>query len=229
MHYANMPSTLITSLQLFAIGFSFAIAGPCFLACTPIILTYLVAVDKKWPKVLSSIFIFLSGRILAYLILGWLAGLSAEILNRFLSSNYNLILKPLGGLISIILGVFILFAKDSDNFFCRIAQNQTASLGNIFILGFIVGVSPCSPLIALLFEIALISRTAITGLFYALAFGLGTCLASLIIIAVLAGLLKGLSTKFFHSRTSNTVFKVIFAILLIFLGINIIMSSVTLR
>lgn len=229
MLYANMSSTFITSLQLFAIGFSFAVAGPCFLTCTPILLTYVVAADKKWPKILANIFIFLSGRFLAYLILGCLAGLSSGVLNRFLSSNYSIILKPLGGLISIILGVFILFNKDSDNFFCKLAQNRMAGFGNIFILGFIVGISPCSPLIALLFEVALISKTALTGLFYLSAFGLGACLASLIIIAVLTGLLKGLSVKIFKSKTSNAAFKIICALLLILLGINIIISSINLR
>jgi thiol:disulfide interchange protein DsbD len=224
-----MPDTLVTAFQIFAIGFSFSLAGPCFLTCTPILLTYVVATDKKWPKVLSNIFIFLSGRLLAYLILGWLAGLSAEVLNRFLSSNYSLILRPLGGLISIVLGVFILFAKESDNFFCRLSQNQTVGSGNIFVLGFIVGISPCGPLIALLFEIALIAKTGLGGLFYASSFGLGACLASLIIIAVLAGLLKGLSIKFFSSKRSNAILKTTCALLLILLGINIFMSSIILR
>jgi len=214
-----MPSNLITSLQLFTIGFSFGIVGPCFLSCTPILLTYIAAADTKTSKILGNIFIFLSGRLLAYLILGCLAGASSAILNRFLSSHYSAILKPLGGLISIILGVFILLSKKSDNLFCKIAQNRLAGFSNIFVLGFIVGISPCAPLITLLFEIALISKTALSGFVYALSFGLGVCLSSFIVVGILAKVFSGIAARFFKSRISDIVFKLACAFLLIVLGI----------
>ena len=155
---------LITYFQLFGIGLSFGVAGPCFLSCTPFFITYLAGKKLKWSQGLIEALIFLSARLFAYLVLGYLAGLSAVILKRFGSSSFILFLKPLSGVIIIILGILILFAKDPA--FCghRFKGGEALTISSLLTLGFIMGISPCAPLLALLFEITVISKTALQGL-----------------------------------------------------------------
>ena len=62
--------TLVTYLQIFGIGFSFGLAGPCFLTCTPVLITYIVGSKMGPTEVFKDIFTFLSGRLLAYILLG---------------------------------------------------------------------------------------------------------------------------------------------------------------
>ena len=89
-------------------------------------------------------------------------------------------------------------------------------------LGFIIGMFPCAPLLALLFEIALMSKTALAGMFYALFFGLGTLISGLIVIGSLAGIFSWLPAKIFKSKRSNFVFRIICALLLMLLGLGLI-------
>ena len=81
----RMIGTVITHLQIFGIGFSFGIAGPCLLLCTPVIVAYAAASHRNWIATLSNIFVFLSGRLFAYMVLGYLAGFSGTVLRITLS------------------------------------------------------------------------------------------------------------------------------------------------
>ena len=81
-----MVNFLITHLQVFGIGFSFGMAGPCFLLCTPILITYITGSKKNWADAFKDILSFLSGRLIAYIALGFLAGLSGSVLKNFTSS-----------------------------------------------------------------------------------------------------------------------------------------------
>ena len=219
-----MLNTIITHLQIFGIGFSFGIAGPCFLVCTPILITYIVGRDKEWAESFADISIFLFGRLIAYVALGALAGLSGIVLRRFTEANLARYINPLGGAVCIILGVLALFYRDPGTCCRKSGHNKIYDAGSLLLLGFAIGVSPCAPLIALLFEIALMSKSVIEGAGYALSFGLGTFLSGLIVVGALAGILKGFTRRIIHSRTGNIVFRVICAILLVALGVGMIFS-----
>lgn len=217
-----MFNTVITHLQIFGIGFSFGIAGPCLLVCAPILITYIAGKQTIWRKALGDIFIFLLGRLLAYLILGYLAGLSASLLRQFSSSNLISFFKPLGGIVIILLGVFVLTGKEPASWACKFTSKKISNFSSLFILGFIIGMFPCAPLLALLFEIALISKTAFEGMLYALFFGLGTLISGLIVIGSLAGIFSWLPSRIFKSKISNLVFRIICALLLVLLGLGLI-------
>lgn len=219
-----MSNTLITHLQIFGIGFSFGVIGPCFLVCTPIIITYIAGREKRWKAVFGDLFTFLSGRLLSYVILGSLAGLSGTLVARFTSSDITLIFKPLGGVISILLGILMLAGKENVHDTCKTPYDKVYNFGGLFTLGFIVGITPCAPLGALLLEIALISKTALEGASYAVFFGLGTFFSGLIVIGSLAGILTGFASKILKSRTSNLIFRIACASLLILFGVGLIMG-----
>jgi len=215
----------LTYFQLFGIGLSFGVAGPCFLSCTPFFVTYLAGKKLKWSQGLIEALVFLSARLFAYLVLGYLAGLSAILLKRFSSSNFVLFLKPLGGVIIIILGIFILIAREPKLCGCRSSMDKAFTLSSLIILGFSMGIFPCAPLLALLFEITVISKTALQGLLCALSFGLGTFISGFIVIAGCSGVISWLPAKVLKSNLSKLAFRIICALFLILLGTSILLKT----
>ncbi len=216
-----MISDALTYWQLFGIGFSFGFAGPCLFTCAPVLLVYITGKQSKIRQVFSDIFIFLCGRLLAYLLLGYLAGLSGVILRQFTGSKLLPVLKTSAGAVIILLAIQVWAGRGfGTQRFCR--AKQALNCGSLALLGFIVGVFPCAPLLALLFEIALISKSGIAGLTHSLFFGLGTFLSGFIVIGVLSGALTLLPRKLFGSGLSNRIFRWLCAALLILLGIRVI-------
>lgn len=220
-----MSDTILTYLELFGIGFTFGISGPCLFVCAPILLTYVVGSKDRIARALGNIVIFSLGRLLAYLFEGYLAGLSGSFLKRILHGNIVYALRPLAGLVSILLGIFILMDNKDDIITCRFIFNKPAILGSIFILGFIIGIAPCPPLLVLLSQIALISKSGLEGMFYLLFFGLGTFFSGFIVMGILAGVFKGALQKFLSSIKGRLIFRMICALLLFLLGVNIITGS----
>lgn len=219
-----MQNMFVTAGQIFVIGFSFGLAGPCFLSCSPALITYSLGTKKKLSEIISDICIFLFGRLLAYVLLGYLAGLSGVVLRQFISSHLSFFLKPISGIVSIIWGVFVLISKQSDSFVCRWIQNKIPNFTSLLLLGFLIGISPCVPLLALLSEIVLISKTVWDGICYGLFFGLGTFISGLLIIGVITGILSGLILKILRSEKSRFIFRVICALLLILWGLSLIFN-----
>lgn len=225
-----MFNTALTYLQIFGIGFSFGIAGPCFLFCTPVLITYLLGRRERWQEALSDIAIFLIGRLSAYVLLGALAGASGAILRRFIDPSAAVFISPLSGAVSIILGIFVLVYKEPVTCACASGPGRKIyGYGSLFTLGFILGISPCTPLTALLLEIALMSKSAIEGASYTFFFGLGTLLSGIIVLGALAGIIGGIAKKLVRSRAATTTFRLVCAGLLILLGTWLIFTSTLFR
>ncbi len=220
-----MVDNLITHFQIFGIGLSFAIAGPCLLMCTPILVTYISGKQEGSFKAFVDILVFLSGRLFAYVLLGALAGFSGAYLRGLTQSGLLPYLNVMSGVISILLGIFVLFNKPDASCAKTSHCHSIYDFGSILLLGFIIGISPCMPLTALLFEIALISKSALDGAMYALSFGLGTFIAGLIIVSAVAGLLRGIVKKLINSKEAVTIFKVICSLLLVIFGAGLIQSG----
>ena len=90
-------------------------------------------------------------------------------------------------------------------------------------LGFVMGIAPCGPLTALLFEIVLISNNAFDGALYALSFGMGTFLSGMIVIGAISGILAWLPARFLKSGRSVLIFKIVCAVFLIIFGLGLIL------
>lgn len=220
-----MLQNAATYLQIFGIGFSFGLAGPCLLTCAPLLVAYIGGRKVAWKQSLIDISIFLLGRLSAYLILGYLAGLSAAIIRRWSISGPVLFLRPLGGVIILLLGIYVWSGKEPISWLCKCRARPAFGSGSLFILGFILGIYPCAPLLALLLEIALIAKTAWQGMYYALWFGLGTLISGFIVIGTLSGIFTYLPAKVFSSPKSNLIFRIICACFLICLGLGMLCGS----
>lgn len=219
-----MISSLITYLQIFGIGFSFGIIGPCFLTCAPVLITYVAGSKKALPDAFKDIFVFLSGRLLAYLLLGALAGLSGTVLQKFTSSNISSHFKTLAGGVTIFFAFLILVYRDDKTCSCPDFRSKLFNFGGIFTFGLFIGLSPCAPLLALLFDITLISKNIVDGMLYALFFGLGTFLSGLIIIGIIMGILTRLPSAIIKSKYVNIIFKIICAVLLAVMGLGLMLK-----
>ncbi|MEI8349518.1 MAG: sulfite exporter TauE/SafE family protein [Candidatus Omnitrophota bacterium] len=220
-----MQNSFITTLQLFFIGFSFGITGPCIFSCTPIIITYLCATKKERFSAFVDIFIFLAGRFLAYLVLGFLTGLGLGLLKQFIDSGLTQFLRFAGGIITVLMGLAILFFKERNNFWCKLIQAKATGLGSLCMLGFIVGISPCVPLVTLLTEVALMSKNIYDSVWYTFSFACGIFLSTFVVLASLGGICTWVPKKIIKSKISEIIFKIICSILLIILGMDIVMKN----
>ncbi|MFA5004680.1 MAG: sulfite exporter TauE/SafE family protein [Candidatus Omnitrophota bacterium] len=217
-----MFNDVLTYWQLFGIGLTFGFAGPCLFTCAPVLVVYITGKQLKWKQALVDIFIFLCGRLLAYSLLGYLAGLSGVLLRKFTGSNLSGILKITGGIVIVFLALQIWLGRELFAGECFCKAKRVLNCGSLILLGFIMGVFPCAPLLALLFEIALISKSGLTGLAHSLFFGLGTFVSGFIVIGILSGVFTFLPQKILRSRISNHLFRAVCALLLILLGLKLI-------
>jgi len=212
----------LTLFQLMGIGFTFGMAGQCLFSCTPILLTYVAGSDRHFKDALADIFIFLSGRLAAYIVLGCLAGLSASLLRQFVDSRSAPYLKQIAGALSISLAFFVLFSKDPSQCAGGRCPAKEYGAGPLAALGFLIGLAPCGPLVTLLLQITLMSKNAFDGGMYALAFGLGTALSALVVVGSLAGVFTKFAAKYLISGKANLAFRMISAILLVVFGAMLI-------
>jgi sulfite exporter TauE/SafE len=212
---------LITSFQIFVIGLGLALAGPCLFSCLPVLLAYTTGSNASLYKRLRDLLVFLSGRFCAYVLLGWLAGLSGFALHDFISRHAAGLLKPVAGVVNILLGCMIIFQKNRN---CAHPVAATAASGGLFIAGFSVGVSPCGPLLALLSEIVLISRSVWQGAWYGAAFGLGTFVSAFVVTAAVSGVMYR-AGKYAVSPVSRKIIQIVCAAVLVCIGGLLIISA----
>jgi len=216
-----MLDTTITYLQLFGIGFSMGIAGPCLLTCAPLV-AYIAGRKISVWQGFSDILIFLLGRFLAYLLLGYIAGFSGVYLRVVASGVFLPWLRLLAGIVVILMGVYVGIGQNIISKICPARLSRVTGIGSLFLLGIIIGISPCPPLLGLLVELAIISKSGLDALSYTLFFGLGTFISGLLTLGVLSGFFNWLPARIFHSAKSKSIFRIICALLLVLLGLNLI-------
>jgi sulfite exporter TauE/SafE len=154
--------------------------GPCLLTCAPIILPY-AATKRSWSEGLAATLSFSLARLLVYMVLGGIFGyFGAYILKFYYSSNIGYYIKAIISTVVIMIGIGVFLGKDLNFKFCRMGE------GNMVLLGILVGLSPCLPLIGILLEIALLSKGFVSGLVYSFFFGIGTVISPLLLIGSLA-------------------------------------------
>ena len=88
-----------------------------------------------------------------------------------------------------------------------------------------MGIAPCGPLLALLLEIALMSKNALQGLVYAGSFGAGTFLSGMITVGVASGLFAHAAGRYLKSSRAQALCRALCALILAALGIMLIMQG----
>jgi sulfite exporter TauE/SafE len=210
------------AIELFVIGITGSF-GPCLAFCSPVILPYIAATRHSWREGLRTTLLFLFTRLVAYVLLGLLAGWSGRLLTVWLHQFDYLIFLG-GGIFISFLGLLIIFGKEPGHRLCQTLRRQVVdnSIKGPILLGFTVGILPCLPLLGVLAYIALKTQNIWQGAFYGFAFGVGKFISPLVPFGVLAstlpaGLIKSHKVYLFFTRLCGFILSLI--------GINLLIAS----
>ena len=161
--------------SIFLLGLSFGL-GPCVASCGPVLVSYIAGTGKNIYKGFLVYVLFSLSRVISYIILAlavFYLGRFAE--QRLFTAVLYKSLLILGGLFIAIVGVLMSLGKKIElapfKFLYRhlLERDKKSILG----LGFIIGLLPCGPLVAVLSYLGLVSKSWPQSIAYSVAFGLG--------------------------------------------------------
>jgi len=207
---------LSNSLRLLIAGFTMG-WGPCLAYTAPLLLPYIGATKRNWQDGLKVAFAFSIGRLLALAILGGLATVAFSSINRFFPPQRSGWLYLMVAFFMITMGILIILGKGFKMHIGKtILDKGTIS---IFLFGFLMGIAPCVPYVAILTYIACVAENAVlTGILYAAFFAAGTALAPI----ALGSLMGIIPEKLFRSAKLLKTFQVVCGVVLVFFGFQLI-------
>jgi thiol:disulfide interchange protein DsbD len=210
-------------IELFTIGITMAF-GPCLFFCTPIVLSYIAGTQESGRKGFQSVLIFSLSRAIIYVLLGSLAGFFGKMLTSTLD-KYTLTIYIIGGTFISLSGILILMGKNLNLPLCKILRKYTTEndIRSSIILGIIIGLLPCTPLLGILVYISLISKGLWQGALLGFSFGVGTIISPLIILGILVSALPKIIIK---SPKVLEIFKKICGFLLFLFGVQLLVSQI---
>ncbi len=196
--------------------------GPCLAFCAPVLLPYIAATRKGWLEGLKATLAFSISRIVPYAILGSIsAALGQYLIRNFYQSRAVLIIQILAAGFILLAGLVIIVGKSPHLRICRALSKHIGQEGvkGMVLLGFLIGMLPCMPLLGLLTYITLISESFLHGMFLGLTFGVGTLISPLILFGPLAA---GASSVLFKKPLIYKIFTRACGLVLIYLGAGMI-------
>jgi len=207
---------LSNSLRLLIAGFTMG-WGPCLAYAAPLLLPYIGATKRNWQDGLKVALVFSIGRLLALAILGGLATVAFSSINRFFPPQKSGWLYLIVAFFMITMGILIILGKGFKMHIGKtILDKGTIS---IFLFGFLMGIAPCVPYVAILTYIACVAENAVlAGILYAAVFAAGTALAPM----VLGSLMGIIPEKLFRSAKLLKTFQVVCGVVLVFFGFQLI-------
>jgi len=207
---------LSDSLRLLAAGFTMG-WGPCLTYTAPLLLPYIGATKSSWHDGLKVGLAFSTGRLLALAILGGLATVAFRFINQFFPPQRSGWLYLCSAFFMITMGILIILGKGFKMHIGRgILDKGTKSM---FLFGFLMGVAPCVPYVAVLTYIACVAEdTILTGILYAAIFATGTAVAPMV-LGTLMGIIPG---KLLRSDKLYRAFQVVCGVVLVLFGFQLI-------
>jgi len=219
-------NSLVTAAQLFAIGLTAGFGLQCFFVCAPLILPCVAAADGDWRCALKDLFCLLGGRLIAYIILGAIAGGVGFYIDRITGSIAVNWLKSSAGYVMILLGLSVTLGLGLNIRPCsRLSKNTFVKGGGLVLIGLAIGMAPCLPLVSVMFEITLISKTPFLGALYGLAFGAGTLLASIVTLGPPAACLGHFTVRLVKNKALQSTLRIACGILIIIFGAAFLKTS----
>jgi len=148
-------------LELLLSGLTLGV-GPCSFFCLLILLPYVAGTWEGLMEGLKASLSFALSRQSAYTLLGLVAGLSGEYMISLLGwTEFSLYVWILGGSFVSLLGVLMLLGRNTDVAQLPFLMRHTldSSLKSMGLLGFIVSITPCAPLLGILTYITFSAKT----------------------------------------------------------------------
>jgi len=207
---------LSNSLKLLVAGFTMG-WGPCLTYTAPLLLPYIGATKRSWHDGLKVGLAFSIGRLLALAILGGLATVAFSFINQFFPPQRSGWLYLISALFMIAMGILIILGKGFKMHVGRgILDKGTKSM---FLFGFLMGIAPCVPYVAILTYIACVAEdTVLAGVLYAALFATGTAVAPMV-LGTLMGIIPG---KLLRSHRLYKSFQVVCGVVLVLFGFQLI-------
>jgi ABC-type nickel/cobalt efflux system permease component RcnA len=207
--------------SLFLLGLTFG-SGACIASCGPLLISYLVGTEKNIAKCITSYIIFSAARIAVYVILSLCVFLVGRFVIMRFVADISRYLAVAGGVLILVMGVLVAMGKEKRFAFCGVLHKKLIEhdAKSVLMMGLVIGLLPCAPLIALFSYVGLVSKTWAQSLVYSLSFGLGTAVSPLIFLAVFAGAMP----KFLGARGQAVIRAVryICAAIIIILGMQLV-------
>jgi cytochrome c-type biogenesis protein len=178
------PALLPKETTFFAIwllGVSLGLTA-CTATCLPFIGTWILGRGGSQGQALRDTALFVTGRILAYSLLGAIAGGAGVWLSQALHGGTG---NAVIGLSSIVAGLWLL-RSGKAHASCGVARSTSSTPP--LLLGFSLSLTPCAPLASLLAVCAAAGSVKI-GAVNGVAFGLGAALTPLLIFLPMISLL----------------------------------------
>ena len=207
---------LSDSIRLVVAGFVMG-WGPCLTYTAPSLLPYIGATKRTWQDGLKVGLVFSIGRLLALAILGGLATVAFSRINQFFPPQKSSWLYGIVSLFMILMGILIILGKG----FRIPIGNKILDKGpeSMFLFGFLMGVAPCVPYVAILTYIACVAENdVLAGMWYAVVFALGTAIAP-IVLGALMGFIPG---KVLKSSKLLKTFQAVCGVVLILFGFQLL-------
>ena len=207
---------LSNALRLLIAGFTMG-WGPCLTYTAPLLLPYIGGTKRNWQGGLRVGLVFSIGRLLALAILGGLATVVFSFINQFFPPQKSGWLYLISAIFMITIGILIILGKGFKIGIGKsILDKGTTSM---FLFGFLMGIAPCVPYVAILTYIACVAEnTVLAGILYAAVFAVGTAIAP-IVLGTLVGIVPG---RLFKPAKLLRAFQVICGVLLILFGFQLI-------
>ena len=214
------------AIEMFTAGLVLG-ASQCVVSCVPMLALYVAGTREGWREGLKATLIFSFSRLFAYVLLGLVAGFSGTLLADFLQSpEFGSYLWISAGAFISLLGVLVILGKEPRFHFCRALSRHTVndSIKSMALLGFIVGLAPCAPLIGILTYIAFSVKNFLLGAVYAFCFGVGTAIITpIVVLGVLSSVVPRL---LFKNPRILDIFRRSCGLLLIFFGARLIVDAI---
>lgn len=209
------------TFSLFLLGLTFG-SGACIASCGPLLVAYLVGTEKNIAKSVASYCIFSCARIGVYAALSLCVFLAGKFVVIRLVGDASRYLIVAGGILIMLMGALVAMGRERKDAFCgklhrKFLEHDAKS---ILIMGIVIGLMPCAPLIALFSYVGLVSKTWIQSLAYSLSFGLGTAVSPLILLVVFAGLMPGFLRV--RGKAFARIARYICATIIVILGMQLV-------
>jgi len=207
----------VEALKLLAAGIGMG-WGPCLALAGPILLPYIAATKTGWREGLKTSAAFSLGRLLALAILGGVATVAFASINRLFPPHKSGYLYLVMAIFIVLMGVLVILGKGKMLLHRTLTEHIVESgTASTVILGFLIGITPCATLVAILTYITCVAKSVLDGMIYALSFGVGTVLP----LMILGPLVSLFSERIVKSPRLFRVFRVMCGMILILFGLQL--------
>jgi len=183
----------------------------CGLHCCFFLFPIVIKESDNWKEGIKTVLLFSLSKIFIYGLIGSLASYFGIYCQGIIQKR---IFSLVSGFILIFIGSRFLF---SPKRYLKIFKSSTP-----LVLGIIEGITPCAPLLGLIFYIAYLSK----GIFWGFNAGLLFALGSLIFpVLLICGLIPSLLQSFFFSFKAKILFKWLGFAIFLFWGVNLIFQK----